>query len=139
MAMILQHRTIRPSDASTFCHHFAFFSSTFLQKQHKKPKIIFLLCNSKEENRTVNYNTKRIQRPPRAKRPPTTNRAGRLTRFRESCPTPPTCAAFPTSQPPPKFRKCSEDDTYYSSSTEHTRQYMPVNTQKLARLQASGI
>ena len=60
MAMIPQHRTTQRSDASTFCHHFVFFIfSTFVYKSNpKSQKYFYLLCISKEESRTVNYNTK---------------------------------------------------------------------------------
>ena len=81
-----------------------------LQKrlQHRQ-NYFYLLCNSKEESRTVNYCTKHIKGRRGLKGPPTTARAGQLTQFRESRPTPPTTAAFPLFPPRTKCHIAHEE------------------------------
>ena len=128
MAIILQHRTTQHSYDSTFCHHFVFFIflHSFTQTTQKSQKYFYLLCNSKEGSRTVHYSTKSIKRPPRAKRPPTTNRAGRLTRFRESRPTPPTNEDSRLSRQTTSLRNVDETTSCSNLLIGRTRKYMPA-------------
>ena len=81
-------------------------------KNLQKIQKYFLFCSSKEESRTVRYCTRHIKRPPRAKRPPTTGGAERITLFRESRPTPPTYVIFLSSPQRPKFHKGYGGDIY---------------------------
>ena len=95
MANIPQHRTTQRSDASTFCHHFAFFIlSTFFYKNNSKSQKYFLFVVQFQRRKPYGklpYKT--YKRPPRAKGPPTTDGAERLTLFRESRLTLPTALA----------------------------------------------
>ena len=90
----LQRQLTEQYEAQKFFYSHILFLFLFLQifykKVTKKPKIILIVVQSpqKRSYRTLPY--KRYKRPPRTKRPPTTDEAGRLTLIRESHPTPPT-------------------------------------------------
>ena len=96
----LQRQLTEHYNAQNFSQSHIRFLFFFLQVYYKvarSQKKFKLLCNSNEGGRTVNYHTK-YKRPPRAKRPPTTDRAERLTPIQGSRPTPPTSVNSPLSQ-----------------------------------------
>ena len=99
MGTTLQRQTTKRSKASMFfCCQFLFlfiFSTIFqksLQKNSKKNLFVVQLQRRKPYS---TWRHKTIRRPPRAKRPPSTDRAEQLTLVRGSRPTPPTSAAAP--------------------------------------------
>ena len=74
------------------------FLQIFTKKIATQPELflfVVLLQRRKPYSKLLH---KTYKRPPRAKRPPTTARAGRLTQFRGSRPTPPTSVIFLFSQ-----------------------------------------
>ena len=138
--MIPQHRTTQRSDASMFCHHFVFFIfSTFLQKQPKKLKIVLFVVQfqGKRPYRKLPY--KKYKRPSRAKRPPTTDRAERLTLIRENRPTPPTSAGFPLFQRPTTPQTSASTNFCLGSSSGHIQLCMQAIDQKEVQLPVSKI
>ena len=73
-----------------------------------------------------NLQYKKYKRPPRAKRPPTTDRAERLTQFRESRPPPPTTSAALVLPPQPRSQKTAGKFFCYGWSALHNQPHMPI-------------
>ena len=74
--------------------------TNFLQKDCKKPKIFLFVVQFHRRRPCRNLPYKTYKKPPRAKRPPTADRAERLTLFRESRSTLLTSVNFLLSQQP---------------------------------------
>ena len=103
MATTLQRGTTKRSDAPKFFVA-TFYSYSYLYNLLRKilqtPKLFLIVVQFQEESRTVNYGTRHIKKLPRAKRPPTTDRAERLTLIRKSRSTRPTTVVFPPFRRP---------------------------------------
>ena len=85
------------------------FLQIFTKKIATQPKLFLFVVQLQRRNPYSKLLHKTYKRPARAKRPPTTTRAGRLTQFRESRPTPPTTAAFPLFPPRTKCHIAHEE------------------------------
>ena len=123
-----------------FCPHFVLFIfSTFLQKPPKKPKIFLFVVQfpGRRPYRKLLY--KKYKRPLRAKRPPTTERAERLTLIRESRPTSPTSAGFPLFQMPTTPQRSASTNFCLGSSSGHIQLCMQTIDQKEVQLPVSKI
>ena len=141
--MTLQRQPTESSDAPKFSYSlilFLFLSLPVFTKKNiaKSRKYVYLLCNSKEERRTVNYRTKKNKRPPSAKRPRRPTEPSELL-FRKNCPTPPTGVIFLLSQQRTSPQNIVLIDFYLNWLTGHNRQYMPTFGQIMGQLQAARI
>ena len=129
MATTLQRRTTKRSDAPKFfCSHILFlflslqFFTTILQKaKNKKNAVQFQRRRPYSKLREKHIKGRRG-----LKGPPATDRAERLTLFRESRPTPPTAATAPALPPPTMLRTIGGKCVYYGWLAVHTPRHMLI-------------
>ena len=122
----LQRRLTEHYDAQNFFYsHILFlfsFLQFFLQKGYKKPKIFQIVVQFHRRKPYRNLPYKVYKRPPRAKRPPTTDRAERLTPIQGSRPTPPRAATAPSSLQQTTSRTIAGKCAYCGLSAAHSHQ-----------------
>ena len=85
------------------------FLQVFTKKIATQPKLFLFLVQLQRRKPYSKLLHKTYKRPPTAKRPTTTARAGRLPQFRESRPTPQTTADFPLFPPRTKCHIAHEE------------------------------
>ena len=113
-------------------------SYKFFTKRLQKAKNIFLFVvqfQGRRPYRKLLY--KKYIKPPRAKRPPTTDRAERLTLIRESRPTAPTSAGFPLFQRPTTPQRSASTKFCLGSPSGHIQLCMQAIDQKEVQLPVS--
>ena len=97
------------------------FLQNFTKKIAKKPKIILFVVQFQRRKSHSKLQYKIYKRPPRAKGPPTTARAERLTLIRESRPTLPTTSAALVLPPQPRSQKTVRKFICYGWSALHNQ------------------
>ena len=140
MAITPQHRMTQHSDTSTFLPRIRFLHIFYipLQNQTKKPKIFLFDVQIQRRKPHKKLKDETYKRPPKVKRPPTTDRAERPTLVRGSRPNLPTASAALFLLPPTSSRNYCGKSVCYGWLALHNQLHTIVVGQIGAPPQPAG-
>ena len=101
------------------------FSTNFYRKNSKKPKKFLFVVQFQRRKPHSKLLHMTIKKPPRSKRPPTTDRAEQLTLIRGSRPTLPTASAALFLLPQTRSQTTGEKFFCYGWSALHSQPHKP--------------